>query len=452
MIAAAIVSASTFNVPGATSANTGTPPAFTTEFAVAGGFDINGVSFTYDDDIDSINEIISRINASTAGVDASYDSVEDKLTLRSESTGAESIQMSDTTGNFLAATGVLAATQTVGVNAVYTIDTVAGGAEQTSASNVVSSVIPGVTFEMKQADSTNAITVTISQNAGGTVDVAEAFVAQFNETVIFIEESISFDSDAGSVGVLQGDGIINSILSNLRSLVMGLGDGLTGQYTSLGQIGFSFKPVGADSLLLELDSSELVDALNNSPSSVADLFSKVGTSSVLTASAGNVSSISGDPTADLRAGVYTFTMDTAASPNLTIVFDPDNGDPDTTVTYTIAANDVNTDIIPGMAITFGAALADGSDIITVTRPERGIAVKLDDYVFGLLRTNGVFDAREDRAKRELSNIDDQIAKLNDVLDAEERSLVLRFTRLEATLARIQGQQNSLAGLLATLGG
>ena len=113
---------------------------------------------------------------------------------------------------------------------------------------------------------------------------------------------------------------------------------------------------------------------------------------------------------------------------------------------------MNTDIIPGMAITFGGALADGSDIITVTRPERGIAVILDDYVFGLLRTSGVVDAREDRAKREISDIDDPITKLNDVLDAEERSLVLRFTRLEATLARIQGQQNSLAGLLGTLGG
>ena len=417
----------------------------------AGGFDINGVSFTYDDDIDSLNDIISRINASTAGVVASYDSVEDKLTLRNESTGAESIKLSDTTGNFLAATGVLAGTQTVGTNAVYTIDTVAGGADQTSASNIVSGVIPGVTLELKQADTTNAITVTISQNAGGTTALAEAFVSQFNETVTYVEESIRYDGEAGQVGVLQGDSTVNSILSNLRSLVLGTGDGLTGQYDSLVDVGFSFKPVGADSLLLELDSAELIDALNNSPSSVADLFSKVGTSSVLAATAGNVASISGDPDADLRAGVYTFTVDTAASPNLTVVFDPDNGDADSSVTYTIAANDVNTDIIPGMSITIGAVLADGSDTITVTRPQRGIAVKLDDYVYGLLRTNGVFDARVDRTKREVADIDAQIHKLNDVLDSEERSLVLRFTRLEATLARLQGQQSSLAGLLGGIG-
>ena len=133
--------------------------------SATGAFLINGVSFTYDDDIDSLNDIISRINASTAGVIASYDSVEDKLTLRNESTGAESIKLSNTTGNFLTATGVLAATQTVGVNAIYTIDTVASGADQTSASNIVSGVIPGVTLELKQADSSNVITVTISQNA-----------------------------------------------------------------------------------------------------------------------------------------------------------------------------------------------------------------------------------------------------------------------------------------------
>ena len=419
--------------------------------AATGGFDINGVSFTYDDDIDSINDIIGRINASTAGVLASYDSVEDKLTFRNESTGSKSIKLADTTGNFLAATGVLAATQTVGNNAVYTIDTISGGANLTSASNVVSSVVPGVTLELKQADAANSITVTISQAAGSTTSIAEAFVAQFNETITYLEGSLRFSPDEDMVGVLQGDGTIGGILSNLRSLVLGSGDALTGQYQSLGEVGFSFKPVGGDSLLLELDSAELIDALTNSPSSVADVFAAIETSAALTAGVGNISAISGSPDTDMRAGTYTFTVDTAASPNLTVVFDPDNGDADTTVTYTVAAIDVNTDIIPGMSITFAGALADGSDTITVTRPERGIAVKLDDYLFGLLRTDGIFDAREDRAKREIKDIDEQIARLDDLLDAEERSLILRFTRLEATLARMQGQQNSLAGLLSSVG-
>lgn len=206
-----------------------------------------------------------------------------------------------------------------------------------------------------------------------------------------------------------------------------------------------------DSLLLELDSSELIDALIDSPSSVADLFAGLEISLALTATANNVASISGNPDTDMRAGTYTFTIDTLASPNLTVVFDPENGDADTTVTYTVAADDVNTDIIPGMSLTFGAVLADGSDVITVTRPERGIAVKLDDYLFGLLRTDGVFDAREDRAKAEIGDIDDQIARLDDMLDNEERSLIMQFSRLEATIARMQGQQNSLAGLLGSMG-
>jgi flagellar capping protein FliD len=419
--------------------------------AATGGFDINGVSFTYDDDIDSINDIISRINSSTAGVVASYDSVEDKLSLRNESTGSESIQLADTTGNFLTATGVLAASQTIGENAIYSIDTVSGGADQTSASNVVAGVIPGLTLDLQRADDTNAITVTIAQNSSGALGAVESFVAQFNETVTYIEGSLRYDADEQMVGVLQGDGTINSILSNLRSLVMGAGDSLTGQYQSLGEVGFSFKPVGGDSLLLELDSSKLIDALIDSPSSVADVFAGLETSSALTATANNVASISGSPDTDMRAGTYTFTIDTSASPNLTVVFDPENGDADTTVTYTVAANDVNTDVIPGMSITLGAVLADGSDVITVTRPERGIAVKLDDYLFGLLRTDGVFDAREGRAEAEIADIDDQIARLDDMLDNEERSLIMQFSRLEATIARMQGQQNSLAGLLGGMG-
>ena len=81
-----------------------------------GKFKINDVEITYKA-TDSITSIVNRINASTAGVSAFYDPVQDRLRFSASQTGARTMTLEDTQGNFLAATGVLGATQQLGQNA-----------------------------------------------------------------------------------------------------------------------------------------------------------------------------------------------------------------------------------------------------------------------------------------------------------------------------------------------
>jgi flagellar hook-associated protein 2 len=78
-----------------------------------GKFKVNGVEISWDASQDSISTVLSKINNSSAGVVASYDPTGDKVTLVSKNTGSTSIALQDETGNFLAATGVLTATQTL---------------------------------------------------------------------------------------------------------------------------------------------------------------------------------------------------------------------------------------------------------------------------------------------------------------------------------------------------
>lgn len=419
-----------------------------------GSFTINGVSFSYDTTSDSINGLISDINGSDAGVTAAFDAIEGKLLLTAKSTGSISISKSDDTGNFLAAVGLLAGTQTLGDQAEYSIDVLAGGATQTSASNTIRDALPGVNIILVAADEDNPITVTIRQDVATALKNAEALVAQFNSTVSLIEEKTAFDTDTEEAGLLLGDPTMIAILRNLRTLILADGDGLSGEFTSLVDIGFSFDAVGSTSLLLKLDSTVFTDAVLDNPDAMADLFSDRETSTSVTTSSGTViASITGTEDIRKRAGTYTLELTTASATNLTITFEPDDGGTTIVTTEDVSAGEVNTIIIPGVTITFetGGTFADGTDVITVTVPTKGVAQILDDYIDALLTTDGAFDAKVDSTRDQIGDIDDRIRRLEDQLLLRELSLVREFSALEVALARLQGQQSMLAFLFGSLG-
>ncbi len=425
-------------------------------------FEINGVSIAYDETADSLNEMISRINASTAGVVAAYDSVQDKLVLTAKSTGAETIGLQDTAGNFLAATGVLSATQTLGQNAVFTVDTVDGGNDITRAGNTITDVIPGVTLTLEQADAANAITVTIQQDTGASTSLVQNFVAKVNSLLDLIADQTAFDADDKTAAVLLGDSAISGLAVQIRNIVLGQAEGLTGEFTSLQDVGVTTGVVGTkagSANTVQVDLSDLIDKLIENPDAVADLFTKRETAAVLKAGGiGNIGSLTGAPTVRREAGTYkleiaTIVGDPAVDPQAaTLTFTPDDGGTAIVQTFTVTPGEANTAVIPGMTINMAATLAAGSDEITVTVPVRGIAHILDDYLEGVLGPNGVFEAREDSAASQKDDLDDRILKQERRLFATRDRLVRQFAALEATLARLQGQQNFINSQLSTLGG
>ena len=88
--------------------------------AITGGdFTVNGVTFSVDPDTQSLNDILSEINSSGAGVTATYDPVTDKVAFENETPGDTSIINFGATGdtsNFLTAVGVRNAQQLTGEN------------------------------------------------------------------------------------------------------------------------------------------------------------------------------------------------------------------------------------------------------------------------------------------------------------------------------------------------
>lgn len=80
----------------------------------AGKFTINGVEFTVDPSTQSLNDVLSAITSSSAGVNATYDSLNDKVVLTNKTAGDTSIINIGATGddsNFLTAVNLRGASQ-----------------------------------------------------------------------------------------------------------------------------------------------------------------------------------------------------------------------------------------------------------------------------------------------------------------------------------------------------
>jgi flagellar hook-associated protein 2 len=239
-----------------------------------GTFTINGVSLSYDAAVDTLGSIISKINGSAANVTASYDSVADQITLTSKQTGAQSISVSDGGGgNLMAALGLAGgAVETLGQNALFRIDAVAGGAQQSSTTNQVSGVVAGVTLDLKQ-QSAAPVAVTIAQDSSKPLAAMKDFVAALNDLQDFIKTNTSID-DKGNPGALKGNLGARLLSDALRRMTTDLVGGLTGPYKSIADIGVSTGAVGAavgTTNSFKVDEAKFSAALSSNPQAVYDL-------------------------------------------------------------------------------------------------------------------------------------------------------------------------------------
>jgi len=109
-----------------------------------GAFTVNGVTINYNASTDSIQNVLDRITNSTAGVTASYDSLNNRFLLTDKATGDIGISIQDVAGkgNFAAATGLSTGTLQRGQNLLYTVN---NGPQLVSQSNTIDPVSSGIT-------------------------------------------------------------------------------------------------------------------------------------------------------------------------------------------------------------------------------------------------------------------------------------------------------------------
>lgn len=410
-----------------------------------GTLTINGVAIDYDADVDSLSTLIARINASDAGVIASYDPLADRFQLQSKRTGSLTISLSDT-GTLASALGIAdPAAQTLGTNAAYSID---GGATwRYSTTNTVADAIPGVTLTFTGTTNDPA-TLTVGPDVDAAVAAVKTFVDQFNAVLSAIRTQTKYDATTQQAGLLSGDHGLLSVATTLRNRIVGMAVGLTGSYTLLGQVGLSFGKFGSavgTTDNLQLDEVKLRAALTENPNAVFELFA-AQPNARLTA-AGDIVSVVGRPEGLPTGGRYEIESD--GNGNLTARLYDAAGQLVSTTTGTITPGGTNTTLIPGLTLRASDTLTGAGSTLAVSNTE-GILTGIDRYLREVLSDNGVFKLRDTGADAQLKQLDAQIRRLEDRLDMREASLIRQFALLEQTLARMQAQSQALASQLMGL--
>lgn len=248
-----------------------------------GAFKVNGVSIAFNSATDSVSGMLDRINSSTAGVVASYDSVNDRFSISNKNTGSVGVALEDVTGNFLQAAGLLNGTGglvdgalALGKNLQYTVN---NGGTLTSQSNTITAASSGLTglsvTALAEATVANpSFTVTVGVDTDKIKNAITGFVTAYNATQAQISSHTASTTDAkGKVtaGILADDPEATNLSSQLRYLATGTISGLTGSIARLESLGLASN--GYDDALSTTGIAALDTALANNPASVKDFFS-----------------------------------------------------------------------------------------------------------------------------------------------------------------------------------
>ena len=224
----------------------------------------------------SLSSFAASINAANDGVTASVinGSSGQQLSLTSLTGGAAgNITVG---GNLTDATSGTAISFDVGLtgqDAVMTVD----GVPASSSSNTVSTVLPGVTFQLLDVSPVDASTglatpvnVQITNNTSAVSQQISTFVSDFNAVVNALSAQEGKTS-AGASQPLYGNPLVSTIQTQLDEAISGsLGSGTSA--VNLSTAGISIKQDGT----LSLDSNALNTALNANFTGIVNLFQESG--------------------------------------------------------------------------------------------------------------------------------------------------------------------------------
>lgn len=242
----------------------------------AGTFSVNGVAIAYNVNTDTLSSVVARINASTAGVSASYDAVNDRVTLANKSTGDIGIAVSEAAGGLLGALGLTSGTTfTRGENAEFTLN---GGATLTSYSNTLDASSHGVAGLSVTVDSETTQSITVAADTTSMRKKIEKFIEEFNGVQEFIDAQTRVTTNArGEVNAaaLSGNREVQDWATSLRRMAFAAVSGLSGGIDRLDDLGIDFK-AGSSQLEIE-DGAKLDQALAEKTADVEAFFTQATT-------------------------------------------------------------------------------------------------------------------------------------------------------------------------------
>jgi flagellar hook-associated protein 2 len=263
-------------------------------------FSINGQEFSYDlseggaDENKTLAGILSDINKNAeAGVTAYYDSVTDKIVIKSKGygVGAE-VSIQNLEGNLFGAGGALQIDDGVSYGKNSEIEL--NGVVISKNSNKFT--IEGISFNLKET-SNETVVINVARDTQGALDAIKSFVDEYNKVIEAIngklyeerfrgyppltdeqkeamsDKEVELWEQKARSGLLRNDPVLSSIVSQMRTLMYQQVEGTGSVYSTLSSIGIKtkdYKEFGK----LHIDENRLREALNNDLEGVVSLFNQ----------------------------------------------------------------------------------------------------------------------------------------------------------------------------------
>ena len=220
---------------------------------------------------DSLEDVITAINSSNAGISASLlntgtGSTPFRLSLASEETGAAGRFLVDSGGFDLGISTIDAGEDS---RVFYGSTDPADGILISSSNNQLDGVIQGVTIDLT-ATSDEAVEISITEDTESVETKIQEFVDAFNAAIEQIDFQTRYDQETETRGTLLGDGTIIGLRGAMFSSVLRGNDGFTSEFDRLSDVGIT---IGSGSKL-EFDSEVFRTAYADDAQAVEDLFSR----------------------------------------------------------------------------------------------------------------------------------------------------------------------------------
>ena len=240
--------------------------------STTGAFTVNGVTLNYDASTDTLSTILGKINNSSAGVTASYDTVGNRIVLANNLTGNTGISVSDVTGDLMAKLNLASTSSSLslGKNALFSVN---GGSTISSASNTLDGSTFGAAGMSLTVNSLGTQTIQAATNPTNILTAINTLITAYNKLQTDIETDTLVTKDANGVAtpaLLSSNYEVYNWGRNIENTVFNAGSGLSGTIKSLANMGIGF--TGTSRQLSIVDQSKLNQALSQKSSDVAAFF------------------------------------------------------------------------------------------------------------------------------------------------------------------------------------
>ncbi len=253
----------------------------TVDLNLTGDFTLGGqtITVTATDSLEDIRDAINTAaNDMTADNKVNASIIGNTLVLERDKTGATDISISDGTNNVLQSLGVFDGAAAVKNELQASQDLAASinGVDVSSSENTgITSFVEDVTFNFYDTGTT---TVDVKNDTGTIKQLIKDFISSYNDAMELAEtaSAVSLDNNdenIESLGILQGDVLINEIRNRSRQIMTSLESNpnyLDQDFNTMQKVGIW--TTGRDNRLAITDEEALDDALENHFDELEDLF------------------------------------------------------------------------------------------------------------------------------------------------------------------------------------